>query len=420
MKQRKTVNEKLRIVLICDNKYREFEYLLLVKKELQKTLHADVYIIGSLAEQQRMFFLLYGIKPHFVFLQQIVEQCCRDIAQYVVSSGGKVAILPSEVTMNTSLEALFINPAQRYNDMAQYFLLPGERMAAAFRKNGIDKKKIHIVGAPKMDLHLLHNGMSRYDFQKKYALNIKKKNLFIFTSFSENSQDYIHKDSGFKNFRNETIAYYEHVKKMKQAYKKMLTQLPSDFKNYNIILKPHPLEKAHFYTGIKKITLVHETVTDCLNSIDLAIHWNSTVAVECWIRNIRTIQYDPNKNHTWLSEFKTGNPVCSTYTELRKAIEKFSEKGFFNTYVSKRKAYIRNNFYAVDGKSPERICKALKKDVTLFAYDQLHYRRNFNYGVYVFDILDRIIGITLSRKIINMLFPKFNSVYATENYTYVI
>src|SRR5690349_17048950 len=121
----KRSSEKKKIVLICDNVVRELAALELLKKALKSVLGADVTIVGSLGEVQRIYYLLYKLKPNIVFISQNQEDITRDIIKYLKTSGAIVCILPMELAYSRSNLSWFYNKRLSYRDYGDYFFLPG-------------------------------------------------------------------------------------------------------------------------------------------------------------------------------------------------------------------------------------------------------------------------------------------------------
>lgn len=410
----------LRIALICNNLVRELATLKSVKKELEKQLNAEVKIIGSLAEIQRTYFSLYRFSPHVVFLSQLQEKCCRDIASYVKQSGGMVVVMPEEITPAKVVESLILNPDFTYNDLVDLVCLPGKVMEKFFKKTDITHSKIKITGAPKIDIERQEQGLSRTAFAARCNIDPKKKNVFIFTSFPQTGMEYFKTDECFTGNLPLIRKIQRVLKDTRQEYLENLPRICAELSDYTVILKPHPLEDMNIYKTISAPNLhliTGVSMVDCVRSIDVAIHWNSTVSTSCWLHGVPTLQYSPIKKHDWLlSGFTKGNPLLSDSKELVLQVKKYiaGKTSLPKKYLDAQQDYFRNNFFKVDGKSAQRIA-LLNKQVVDQREFELQYIQPVSSVWYLIEIIEKIVGVKTTRRLMTFLFP-YNWRYATENY----
>lgn len=413
--------KKLKIVLILDNKDREYAYLQLLKKTLTKILKADVSIVGSVAELQRTYYLLYKIQPHIVFLSQIAEESMRNLSLYIRQSGGLVFVLPAEITIIPKISSLIVNKYLLYDKYLDAIFLPGGRMQQLYKDSDICPKKMFTVGSPKIDVLINKTSnefLKKQVFLKKYKINQLNHNLFIFTSFVTIPTEYISTNKSFKGNKNEIINNNIYTLKNKKIYIKTIAKLVNDFPNINIILKTHPLEDTNDYLNINApnfYILPKISLYNCLASIDLAIHWNSTVATECWIKGIKTLQFVPFMEKSSLSEYRLGNPLVSSYEELVININIYLQKNMEKGNLSFQKQYLRDNYYKLDGKASQRISKIIMEKY-LTIERQIKYRINFNKQFYFILIIQKLFGLRASRFIIRLFLKKFYPEYAIKNY----
>lgn len=412
---------KLRIALILDNKDREYNYLLLLKKILTKKLQAEISLIGSVAELQRIYYLLYKIKPHMVFLSQIVEKSVRDISLYVKQSGGLVFVLPAEITVIPVISFVLVNNNLKYDKYVDSIFIPGERMMKLYRNTDVSTEKLYLVGSPKMDVLISNFGegfQKRSIFLNEHNINTSRKNIFIFTSFITLPPEFFTINNSFKADQKKFLENNNYTLKNKAQYINSLRKLVSDFPLFNIILKVHPLEQLKDYKGINApnfYILPKVSLYNCLNSIDLAIHWSSTVATECWIKGITTLQYIPFVKKKSLSEFMMGNPIIKSYDELVRSIKIYMGKKTDKKFISSQQKFIKDNYYLVDGKSCLRIADIILKN---FASKQIqvNYSPIFSKLIIFVTILQKIFGLKVSRRIMGLLLKKFDPEYSIKNF----
>jgi len=410
----------IRIVLISDNLTRDYLSLAYVKEELERIHGVHVYIIGSVAEIQRIFYLLHKIQPHIVFITQLLEKCFRDIAQYVRKSNGLVIVLPAEVTYSSSAALNILNKNLTYDELFELYLVPGDKMRQDIMKFNIQGKKLIKVGSPKMDLinKKWDTFMSRKNFSKKYQIPENRKNIFIFSTFIKTPEKYIQKDTAYIGSKKEFIRLSRNIDTLSNNYGDAISRLCKDYPEYNFIVKPHPLESNDWYKGITDanfFVIPNEYIVNILKSVDLAIHWYSTVAIECWIKGIKTIQYAPLKEFMpLLGEFHFGNPVVSSYSQLKRAIGLYADNPLEQKYTSFQKKYINLWFGKLDGKCGMRIKSVIHNLIKNHSFTNIDYRRNYSLGVYALLGLEKMFGTVISRKIISMIYP-YNWKYAWKN-----
>lgn len=413
--------QKIRVVLVCDQVQRELSALKSLKKQLKEKLNSEVFIIGSLAEEQRILYLLHKIKPHIVFITQIQEGVTRRIAKYIKGSGGIVSILPVELSYSRSNLFWLFNKRLSYNQYLDFYFLPGIKMYKDIKNfTDISKSKLFIVGSPKMDLIVSKGNefLKRSQFLSIHRIPKNRKNIFLYTTFFGSSENYIAKDIAFKGNVKATQRMFKAISDTKKAYLTIIIKLCSDFRDYNIILKPHPLEDSSDYKRIKEknfYLIRDEIFNNTVKAVDLAIHWNSTVATECWLQGKKTLQYSPiRKYDDILSETVYGNPLLRTYDELESAIKTYISNNLERKYLTFQKEYIRKWYYRVDGKSGERIVNIIKKKMEF--PEKLEYTAKFDKKVFVVYFLEKLIGVKLSRIIISLFVRDFRWEYAADNY----
>lgn len=419
-------SSKYKIVLICMDIHRELPMLKFFKKELEDTLNADVWIIGSLADVQKTFYLLSQIKPEMVFISQIVEKVCRDIARYVRNSGGILCVLPIELTYVNIDTYGFKNRRQLYDKYVDYYFLPGQKMYKDILKaSDINKNKMFITGTPRIDLYINKNVQktpSRREFCVKYNIPTNRKNIFIFTSFVTFPADYIRNEKAYKGSVNRVLKMNKEVSETRDIFVRDIKNICVDFPKYNIILKPHPLEDHIFYKEInlKNLYKINKvSFNDTVNSIDLAVHWCSTVATECWVNNIKTIQYIPTVRHKGLlTDFNGENPVYNNYLDLKKGISKYLDHHLEKKYLFSQKKYLQFWYYKTDGFSVRRISTKIKKILQSNPHAVLNYTSADSKMMHMFIILEKILGIKLSRRIVTLVKKDYNWRYAADNYVF--
>ncbi|PIR58650.1 MAG: hypothetical protein COU69_04435 [Candidatus Pacebacteria bacterium CG10_big_fil_rev_8_21_14_0_10_56_10] len=414
---------QLRVSLICDNKIREYDSLLLLQEKLRDELHAQVKIFGSIAEIQRIYFMLHKFQPDVVILPQVQEKSCRELADYVRKSGGIVGVLPSEVTLSDTMVKTVVNDDTHYDRYVDLFFFPGKDQKKHFLFSDLSASKMFVTGSPKIDVSVLaaqRQPMSRKEFSTTFQIPLNRKiNIFVFTSFPISSEDYQKKDISFSKSIPFLRMVSKYIRLTKESYLQMIPLLAGRFSNCNIILKPHPLELVSTYSSLNvpNLHIVDKaTIHQCFGSIDLAIHWTSTVASECWINDVKTIQYSPFAEYDeHLIDLTPGNPLFHTREELFAGITHYLKHPLEPKYLRFQRQYLRNNFYLLDGMSSGRIASVIKRNLR-FHKTKPSYSRGYSYLFFVQHLLDRWLGPVLVRRIMSSLFRSKSWRYAQLNY----
>lgn len=414
--------KKLRILLISDNLVRELEALRVLKKTLEKTINSQVNIFGSLADWEVIYFKLNEFRPHLVFLTQVQEQKCRDLAEYIKSCGAKICVIPPETTVVQALKDVFINPKLKYDQLLDFLFLPGKALFEFYKKSDIEQSKIFLTGSPKIDAFIQAKGeqfYSRERFLEVFNVPKGRKNIFIFSSFRNFSMDYIEKDIGYKGVTEIAGEESEFIEKTSEEYLKLIPEFCNQFADCNIILKPHPLEDQDRYNSIESpnfYVIQKSTLQNCLKSIDLAIHWNSTIAAECWLFGIKTVQYSPIKKLNFLlSDLYKGNPLFVNYKTFVQGVRKYLNENLDNGYLDFQKKYLKINYGDITESASAKIADIISKKISIENI-RLSYKKNSGLRYFLFKISEKTLGKYLSRRTLHFFDKNYRWKYSTENY----
>lgn len=414
----------LRIVLICGNIIRDYAGIKYLKNKLSSIQNVHVSIIGSGAEIERIFYLLARIKPHIVFIPQVQEHSCRDIATYVKKSGGILCVLPLELTYSTSYADESFNKRITFNKFVDYYFLPGPQMKKDILKyTDISVHKLFVTGNPKTDI-LLNKTPSLNDLGRVTKVNQLRKNkktIGIFTSFIVTPVEYVKKEIGYKGMVQSVRKRDGVVLQTKKTFIDGIQTLCRHFPNIQFMLKIHPQENFHDYDVLQSPNLIkihYKQLLPLLPLIDMGIHFNSTASTECWIKNIPTIQYAPNpKILKYLSDYQYGNPVVTKSTDLYAYIEKYLSSKMETKYRHVQAHFLRSWYYKIDGKSSDRIVRIIRRIIKKeLPHIKLKYRERTGLSCKLFMISEKIFGIFISRRLAGIIRKDFAWKYAIDNY----
>jgi CDP-glycerol glycerophosphotransferase (TagB/SpsB family) len=296
-----------------------------------------------------------------------------------------------------------------------YLFLPGKNLATLFANTDISKQKFHITGSPKIDISLNNKTESKKLFLSNHNIpQTYKKYITVFTSFIDTNTKYLHSDPLFKDQVEFKESFNNCVIATRTKYQKALTTLAQTFPNYAFLIKPHPLEKETLSCTQDNIFLIQNAkAPDLFKVTDIAIHWLSTVALECWFHAIPVIEYFPVKQKMFLPDFHLGNPLYFTQKELLSGVQHYLTHPIEKKYQRIQKKYLEYSFFSLDGKSARRIAHVLgasRKNSTA-----VRYKFPGSLSAVGVHLLEKCMGVLLSRKLIAMLLPTFKAEYAIKN-----
>jgi surface carbohydrate biosynthesis protein len=405
-----------RIVLLMDNKNREQAFLQLLHATIKQNYpEFEVYILGSIADIRYTCYQLSVLKPSVVVIAQVFEQSCRQIITYAKQSGAIVALLPAEIRTSLAYTKL-VQSDVKLNELVDIAFMPGQELTELFKQTDLNHKKLLTTGSPKIDLALAKEKMSRTEFMTHYQLNRAQKNVFVFTSFVETNLDYMRQDPLFSQQLAFKESFNHCVQATRKLYQQAIANLAQSFPSYNIVIKPHPLEKKPLAVSAPNVHLISDaTIDDCLRSIDLAIHWTSTVALECWLHHIPVIEFFPTPDQPqFLPNFTQGNPLYFNEPDLMAGVKKYLNRPVEANYTNYQSEYLTYAFHHLDGHASYRVARGLSgllKHRTL-----LNYHSETDPGTLSLAIAERLLGHKISRLLLKQLQPNYQAQYVIDNY----
>lgn len=276
--------------------------------------------------------------------------------------GHKVAAIDEEgiVTLNDSLYVKH-RVSKEALGVTDMFFCWGNRQASLIKKEAEKTNcKIFITGNPRFDML---RPEYRFIFDKDADEIRKKYGKFILvnTNFGHGNHfagdDFLlesFKEKGWmddpsdKNFFLKNI---EWQKKMFKEFQEIIPELSKNFKDHNIIIRPHPSENHDFWKEIAKnyenVLVIHSgNVIPWIMAADVLIHNGCTTAVEAFLLGTKVVAYRPfivDEQETELPNkisIETHN-VKELVDAINKIInkiqildEKDSKKLFLNSYLA--------------------------------------------------------------------------------------
>jgi len=234
-----------------------------------------------------------------------------------------------------SVEWLFLSV-----DKAAIF---GNYIKRCLEKIGVDSKKLVITGQPRFD-NLVKTATERENICSKYSINSKNK-IILFTSQPNHPGAF----SGESERRKAIETVYNLINGVKDAV---------------LIVKPHPDEKIQYHQSLNlslhsgKIVLsdkcadIHELIKAC----DLLITFHSTTALEAMIANKPVLIINLYGNS--MTQYVESGAALQAFSEndaISKINNIFNNKDLRRELENKRKYFITEHAYNLDGKASERV-----------------------------------------------------------------
>jgi surface carbohydrate biosynthesis protein len=319
--------------------------------------------------------------------------------------GHKVAAIDEEgiVTLNDDLY-LWHRVSEKALAVTDIFFCWGNRQASLIEKKAKKTNcRIFIAGNPRFDMlrpeYKIIFNKDTEEIRNKYGkfilinTNFGHGNHFAGESFLLESL----KEKGWmddprdKNFFRLNI---EWQKRMFKKFQEMIPELSKNFKDHNIIIRPHPSENHEVWEKIAKnhpnVLVVHSgNVIPWLMATDILIHNGCTTAVEAFVLGTKALAYRPFIIEEQETEMPNKISIQAfNLNELINLAEKIiNEKAFDDDYESKKK-YLEYFLAGIDGKTAsENICEKLS---FLGRADS----SNINiFLLLIFEILDRALFI---------------------------
>jgi len=286
-----------KILITVGYKKREYGYLRLLKKFVSKK-GFDVRIRYMNFE---CYHEVFSWKPDFVMLSQVNQSENIEFAKYAKRTGAIVLVLNAELLFTDS--SIRLKYDRDCNNYVDFTIEWGSmnKLDLLTRVSHLNREKIKILGAPKFDLYMRSEENTHQDLLPYTGrLNKSKKTVCFCTSFDywNASWEWVKDNVGYKEGGKKAFDFLVQTnKQMARDYVVTAKQLARTNK-YNIIFRNHPLEDPEFYLSelknVKNIIFDNKVSQKSLfRVVDLIVHRSSTIAVEAWIYNIRTVTFDP-------------------------------------------------------------------------------------------------------------------------------
>lgn len=366
---------------------------------MSRELHAKVLLACVAAEQgynatvgnsDEMRDALRAWKPGVIVWKGLAKKAQKnyrlfhDFGHIVVAQCEEGLAYPSSkfyTKLRVSVEAL--------SELDIFFAWGKKQKQDILSKVPGEEQKITLAGNPRIDLL---DEKYRGVFDKEVD-NINKTYfpyLLVNTNFSSFTHvigcdaviDRLKKKGTI--ITNEDEKFYrgraENREKLFYEFIKMLESLTSSFKDYNIILRPHPTESISLWKSklshLEKVKVVREgSAIPWIIGSELLIHNDCTTAIEASILGKDVISYRPTANNLYESKFAVAFGVSAeTIDALSAAVQDSldSNKMRVSSISVEDKNLLKNYIHSIDN---EPACKVIVHHVDRLIESNKHRRQ---------------------------------------------
>lgn len=353
----------MRICLIVDSIERDLDGLIKLSLNLLKN-GSEVY----LTPMGIQVYDLIRIAPDFILINYLRDNNIENVRKYI-NAGIQVGVLDTEGAIFTDISKSLIASLKRNQCEISLYFTWGDIQRKTILDAGIFcDNVVFSTGSPRYDFYS-HNYQNIVYRDWSYSLKGDYRGLILFNTnypilFSkfqsiEDEIRMISKASAFedseirKNIRSLYSAWVETIR--------AIEEVSNTFKDYKIVVRPHPFEKKDIYETLTKdlknvFVLQEGSVLKYLVQSDILIHRDCTTAVEAYILGKTAISIE------WVlcdgKRQKLPTDVSLQARSLSDLI--FLINSTFQGKTSNRSSITVNNsvyefFGNIDGKASERI-----------------------------------------------------------------
>jgi len=433
---------KIEVLLICDQKWRDLPSVCLLKKELEKQ-----NVKSQIVNAREALSLLTIFQPDMVVLNNIYSKSQKKIAKILSSFNVLITVLPTEGRGEPSLEKLNGSQFLKLENVDLYFTW-NERTKRDLQKKYLNTKIVSI-GCQRYDV--FHKNFNHIITPKKYVaekykLDINKKTVLWTTKFG---YAHIHKaNKKTKNLfykeleNNQVTTCYEldglNWKKIpenhyltRELHAEIFFKLVKSMPELNFLIKPHPTEDKNFYidkiisNNLNNCILCKEDyIFDILNVTDILIQQKCTTALEGWIFNIPVINLSISKFHEFdWKDFTKGSIEVSNFKQLKINILKILNNNYkLNEKTQKiRDFWIKEFTIKIDGKMTTKVCAEIAALLKRKEKNKLMTAKIFGLSPFrvIIMYLKHLLNLTSQESIISYLisFNKINKNFVSKEST---
>ncbi|MBI5789048.1 MAG: hypothetical protein HZA78_09365 [Candidatus Schekmanbacteria bacterium] len=372
--------KKGKIAILVDHKWRDLPGYAYLKYLLENNYGHSVWLIEK---GQAAKIIPSNLLPDMVLFIHLLSPALHDYVKYLKDLGIIIGILPTEGMPAIRPDLL----AGKYADysLADFHFLWSDTMKDFMLKYKVmPEDKLFVCGCTRFDFYREPASkcmIKKEDFANKYNINIKLKTILFITNYTrsiflanEERRDFYLKDTKINEKGDDVgenpLKYAQKDLESRNIFVENFKLFCSEYRNVNILLKPHPAEDIEFYrnlvSGIKhpNVRLIYqEYIWDLLNFTDVYIGRTCTTGVEAWFLNKPTITFNLNPAEYYYSEAQgKGSNIVRTYRELIDMTNYYLQGNEIKPEILEcREKFIQDWCYKLDGRSTQRCAEIINK-----------------------------------------------------------
>lgn len=360
----------MRILLICDHKWRDLPNLVALKVILE-TRYGHTVALTSARDRA---VLLDLFQPDCLIFNHMNGKGYREIARHLQDQGVAVVVLPTEG--RPSFKELLPLIYGQYTDLSHVdlYLSWSEHVTENMIRLGtISTDRVVTVGCTRFDFYcppLNEQVRPKETFCRRYHLDPQRPIVtwatqYNYARFLHHKQDFNRRDlanMGVKA-RYEAVGYDIERFPEDQHYERRAAsaaffQVAQSRPHVQFIIKSHPGEDIAFYqkqvkeAGLSNVSFIfQEYIWDLLSATDLHLHRHCTTAIEAWLLGKPTVEMkmDVRTPFAW-EEMEAGSDSAQSAAELGDIVDHYLAGHTITEAMQRRReAYVKEWFYKVDG-----------------------------------------------------------------------
>lgn len=298
------------------------------------------------------------IQPGLSGIEQNIKSC-----EYITKAGGCVLVIETEGGVFTNDNYFRENLVHKKNlEMSNIYFSWGQKQAEIVERVGSGDTEVCISGHPRFDLlHKKLRGIYRdqaEQYQNKYGSYILvNTNFTAINRAGEYSTEY-------------SADRIEYGEKILHEYTEMIENLHSDFTDYSIIIRPHPMEDLSYYrnrlSDLNDVHVLREgNVRPWMLGADTVVHKSSTSGIESALLETPVISYRPIKSEKYDADLPIAvSDEQTDYEGLRQAIANYIDTRDYSLNRSQR-AELRKYFHDINNEYAADIITESVESITI-------------------------------------------------------
>lgn len=354
MKQPKTnvsTMEKKRIIIFYQHINREYQSCLVLKEELERSIHCEVYIFSIDFEFSKALKIA-DKKINLVFMPWVYHELNYELLMpFFKHNEALISVNLHHEQIGSDVSSNILIPRGENARNSVLHLAWGGDFKETLIKNGVKDEFVFEVGHMRLDT-VDKNIRSRDDLAAEFALDTSKKWLL----FCE-SRGWIWSYS--QKYKNDFVANGYSVEEIDEFYniaKKSIYATFEDFdkigdaffSEYEIIYRPHPgtVSPVKINERIRHINAY--SIYDWLKNVDVYATWSSTSIFEsesCGVPSfvVKPFEYDKKYEMHGVQKYSEVQGLEQITSELiREEKQCMKKQRIFENYIGKQGGAIAN------------------------------------------------------------------------------